>query len=282
VSTSFWNLYPSHTNSCRPIFQTGKAGMMHFADFWNIIAKHVDVIQEDIDYLEEHHLVLASGRTIEADIILCGTGYQDRFPFFSDSDTVELGLPHRISLESPEETAEWKRLEKEAEQKFFKAYPILKTMAREPEHFGDVDKSISPYRLYRGCGPLNGDPSISFTGFCLNTNMFESGEVSALWCIAYLDGNIKAPSHEERRKEIAFVTAYMRNRVATFGRLGNYYIFDKFAYYDKLLVKDLGLTSWIPKGSWWTFWMTPTYPEAFKGVKDEYLEKYRKTVDLES
>jgi hypothetical protein len=247
--------------------------MVQYPDFWDTVAKNVDVIRADIDKLDHHKIVLANGSSIDADAIMLGTGYVEKQPFFSDADCVTLGLPHKRSIEVPSEQQEWKRLEANAEKEILELYPVLKTEAEIPQHFGDIDVGMTPYRLYHGAGPLNGDPTIAFVGFALHTNMFESAEVIALWAIAYLDGRIKIPDLKDIQKSIAYTTAYMRLRVPTYGRQGNFYLYDKFAHDEQLLDQDLGLTSWHQKG-WWKYWTSPTMPSNLKGLKEEYLEKY--------
>jgi hypothetical protein len=247
--------------------------MVHFADFWDTIAKNVDVVRADVERLEYHKIVLSDGSVIEADALMLGTGYEEHVPFFSDQDCIALGLPHKISAESSTETAEWNQLEAEAEKSIFEKYPILKGGVGTPENYGDIDTKSAGFRLYHGVGPLNGDPTIAFVGFPVHPNMFESAEVTALWGVAYLDGSVKLPDAEARKKDVAFTTAYLRLRVPTYGRLGNYYLYDKFAHFEQLLDQDLGLTSWHPK-SWWARWFHAPTPSNYKTLKDEYLEKY--------
>jgi hypothetical protein len=248
--------------------------MVHYSDFWDTIAKNVDVILADIDKLEYHKIIFTDGSSIDADAIMLGTGYAETLPYFSDADCIALGLPHKKSVEPLGVTKEWERLESEAEKEILEKYPVLKSGPTIPEHFGDVDTELAPYRLYHGVGSLNGDPTIAFVGFAVHPNMFESSETTALWGVAYLDGCIKLPELEERKKDIAYTTAYMRLRIPTYGRLGNYYLYDKFAHHEQLLDKDLGLKGWIPK-SWWGYWAHPSFPSNLRGLKDEYIEKYK-------
>jgi hypothetical protein len=247
--------------------------MVHYSDFWDTVAQNVDIVRADIETLEYHKIILSNGSSIDADAILLGTGYLDKLPFFSDDDCIALGLPHKKSSEQLSEKIEWERLESNAEKEILKLYPVLKTEAEVPKHLGDIDTEMSPYRLYHGVGPLNGDPTIAFVGFAIHPNMFESAEVTALWAVAYLDGSIKLPEIEEMKKDVAYTNTYMRLRIPTYGRLGNFYLYDKFAHYDQLLDKDLGLKRWHPKG-WWAYWTSPSMPNNLKGLKDEYLEKY--------
>ena len=103
--------------------------------------------------------------------------------------------------------------------------------------------------------------------------MFAEVLREGVWATAFLDGVIKLPDIEAMKKEIAYNNAYMRLRVPTYGRSGNFYIFDSFAHSDKLLDQDLGLTGWRRKG-WWAYWTYPWVPANLKGLKEEYLEKY--------
>jgi dimethylaniline monooxygenase (N-oxide forming) len=244
--------------------------MIQYTDFWETVAQNVDIVRADIDKLASHKVILVDGSSIDADAIFLGTGYKDILPFFSDNDCIALGLPHDTSLESPVDAAEWKQLESEAEKKIIGLYPALGSTDHIPQHFGDVDLGRAPFRLYHGLGPLNSDPSVAFVGFCVHTNMFESAELAALWAVAYLDGNVEVPALEEMKKEIAYTTAYMRLRVPTYGRAGNFYLYDTFAHQTQLLDHDLHLKSWLPK-SWWAKWFHPSLPSDFKGIKDEYL-----------
>ena len=151
--------------------------MVHYEDFWETIAKDVDVIHADIDMLEFHKIVFTDGTQLEADALMFGTGYVEKLPIFSEADCIKLGLPHDRGSEYPEETEEWTELEKEAENEVLTQYPVLAHPPGIPEHFGDIDMMTTPYRLYHGVGPLNNDRSIAFVGFAFHTNMFEAAEI---------------------------------------------------------------------------------------------------------
>lgn len=103
--------------------------------------------------------------------------------------------------------------------------------------------------------------------------MLAESSSESIWATAFLDGVVKLPDTEAMNREIAYNNAYMRLRVPTYGRGGNFYLFDSFAHCEKLLDQDLGLTSWHPKG-WWAYWTHPYLPANLKGLKEEYLEKY--------
>lgn len=117
---SFKNL----NSGINAFFLTASAGMIHHEDFWDAIAQNVDVYREDIDHLGDNSIVLASGNEIQADTILCGTGFKEIFPFFTPKQCVELGLPHAISDEPPEVTKNGRRLPQPPQPKFWTAFPI--------------------------------------------------------------------------------------------------------------------------------------------------------------
>jgi hypothetical protein len=201
------------------------------------------------------------------------TGYQQRLPFFSSKDCSSLGVPHEWADESPDKVKEWNQLECEAEAQILKAYPVLGNDKNIPEYLGDINPHLAPFRLYRGIAPLNRDPTIAFVGFAIWVNMFESAEITALRAIAYLDGNVKLPNIKEMKRTVAYTTTYMRLRIPTYGRIGNFYMYDRFAHQEQLLFRDLGLKSRCSQGLW-TKWLRPSLPSDFRSIKDEYLEKY--------
>jgi len=260
----------------KPNFLAGPAGMVQWDDFWDTIATQVDVCRKDIDRLESHKIFFTDGSELEADALMCGTGFKMPYPFFTEAELVRLGLPHNPNLESPTEREEWNRLEKEAEGQVIQQYPILaQPYPNLPEHFGDIDTRLTPFRLHQVIGPIT-DQSIAFVGVGTLSNMFEAVEVEAIWATGFLDGTVKLPDVETMKREVAFRNAYMRLRVPTYGHPGHFFLFDAFPYIEGLLERDLGLKSWHHK-TLLEEWTSPYLPCDLKGVKDEYLEKYGKT-----
>lgn len=250
-------------------------GIQHHDDFWDVIAKNVDVYRKDIAHLKKGKIVFTDNVSIEADAILCGTGFKDTVPFFTEKQRVHFGLPHAISAEAVEMQREWKRLNIEAERKVTRRfYSITSRPAIPPvDRLGDVSLTETPFRLYSGIAPLtaSGAHNLAFVGFATLTNMFASSEVSAIWATAYLDGNIKLPNEEQMKQDIAYVTTYMRMRCPTYGRAGNYYIFDYHQFIDRLM-DQVGLQNYS-KGLW-RDWTEPLVMADFQALKDEYVEKH--------
>jgi dimethylaniline monooxygenase (N-oxide forming) len=247
--------------------------MVQYADFWETIAKNVTIIRADIEKLQYHEIILADGSSVGADAIMLGTGYEQRLHFFSDEDCIALGLPHEKIIEPLHKIMEWDHLEAVAEKEILKLYPAIRSNCRIPKDVGDINLKLAPFRLYHGIAPLNADRSIAFVGFPIWVNMFESAEITALWAVAYLDGKLKLPSTEDMRKDVAYTTTYLRLRVPTYGSLGNFYMYDRFAHQKQLLQHDLGLKSWH-SNNWLVTWLRPRFPSSLKGIKKEYLNKY--------
>lgn len=253
---------------------TTPAGFMHHEDFLDTIAQNVDIYRLDIEKLSEKTVHFTNGETIEADGLLYGTGFREEIPIFTKEQCAELGLPHSSTDASPEWAAEWGRLEEEAKEDLVKRFPVLASPPPVPENYGDT-ASAQPFRLYRNIAPLN-DSSIAFVGFATVTNMFYGSELGAIWATAFLDGRLKLPDAASMKKEIAFTVAYMKLRCPTYGKIGNFYVFDFFAWSDGLLAQ-LGFTS--HRKGWWRDLVTPTLIADLKGCKDEYLEKYPSVED---
>jgi hypothetical protein len=188
-------------------------------------------------------------------------------------------LPHPISTESPGEQKAWAEREAAATKlitdRFFRLTPP--PSPPPAEKYGDISPTETPFRLFSGIGPTSPllNHSIAFVGFSTITNMFASSELGAIWATAYLDGKLDLPSEEEMKQDVAYVTTYMRMRTPTYGRVGNWYIFDYHQLIDRWM-GEVGLGSYKKTG-WWEKWMTPLFTEDLKGLKDEYIEKYGKS-----
>ncbi|KAI1615225.1 hypothetical protein EDD37DRAFT_511715 [Exophiala viscosa] len=248
-------------------------GAVSHEDFWDTIAQNVKVHHEDIDRLEGSSVILRNGETVKADAIICGTGFRKGCSFVSHEQRVELGLPHPEAWDDPESVKEWATLNANAEKVVRKRYYSLSDSPEPPEIFGDIAPHDTPYRLYQMIAPINGDRSIAFVGYGAYSNMFVGSEVAAIWTTAYLDGVLKVPRESEMKKDVAYVTTYMRLRFPAYGRLGNFFAFDLMSQLDRLF-DELGLKSHRKSKSWLQDLFLPLLVKDMAGLKDEYLEKY--------
>lgn len=106
---------------------------------------------------------LSDGRSIPADLVVCGTGFQQRVPFFDDE-----------------------------------------TMRRVTDARGN-------FELHRSVLPV-GVPRLAFNGY--NSSFFSqlSCEISALWLVQHLKGDIPLPSIAAQRAQIAKRLEWMERR----------------------------------------------------------------------
>ena len=167
------------------------AGIMNHEDWFDIIAKNVDVYREDVDHLEEDTIHLRDGRSIGTDLILLATGFVRSPNPFSEKQAVELGLPHDQSLDTPTDKQSWEDLEDAATARLVKTYPVLAEHP-VPPGLGDVLENHTPFRLHNNMVPIN-DHSIVFVGFAVINNMWYCSEVQSVYATAVLDGRAKLP-----------------------------------------------------------------------------------------
>ncbi|KAI4112581.1 MAG: hypothetical protein LQ345_006296 [Seirophora villosa] len=227
---------------------------------------NVQVIHEDVDGLEKDLMRLKDGQEIPADAILCGTGWVPSLNFFDHDQLAKLGLPQPNGTYPAEEAAMWRALEQDADRAVLDRFPIL---ANPPKHYREPVKH-TPYRLYNSIAPLQ-DDSIVFVGHVMIANYFHLAECQAIWATAYLDGNIKLPSLEERRKTVALFVAWCRRRYLSNGDRGHWLVFEQRTYTDRLF-DQLGLSSHRRFWLWDSF--VPISKKDLPRLRAEYINEY--------
>ncbi|KAL8960999.1 MAG: hypothetical protein Q9193_002386 [Seirophora villosa] len=248
------------------IWQNQEAGLINRPDFWHAIAMNVQVIHEDVDGLEKGLIRLKDGLEIPADAILCGTGWVSSLNFFEHDQLAKLGLPQPIGTYPVEEAAMWRALEQDADRVVLDPFPIL---ANPPKHYREP-VTHTPYRLYNSIAPLQ-DDSIVFVGHVMIANYFHLAECQVIWATAYLDGNIKLPLLEERRKTIALFVAWCRRRYLSNGDRGHWLAFEQRTYTDRLF-DQLGLSSHRRFWLWDSF--VPISKKDLPRLRAEYINEY--------
>ena len=189
---------------------------------------------------------------------------------FTEEVRAQLGLPYDLAKPRSEEQATWSAKEKEAESRILAEFPILDSPP--PDYFVKTPSKTS-YRLYRHMAPLdNFAQSIVFLGHIAVPNAFRPAECQALWATAYLDWQIRLPSADTARAEIAYVNAWNRRRYINNGSLGNYLHYDMIGYTDRLL-EDLHLES-RQKG-WWRDMMEPCWSSDILQPRKAYLQRVK-------
>ena len=245
---------------------TGPLGMIQHDDFWDTIAKNVSVFREGITEMYEHSIVLSNGCKIATDILLCGTGWDQQYPFLSTEQCVQLGVPHAREDDPPEAAQRWDLLLQAADDEVVARFPQL----ADPPTFFKPPRKTTATRLYNCIASLS-DDSILFLGGIYLSNSFRTAEAQAIWATAFLDGKVKLPPQKQAEREIAYMTAFSNRRYPSHGATGNYFHMDLIGYTDKLL-QDVGLVSHRRRW-WWQDFFYPCLANDFSHIKDEYLTK---------
>jgi cation diffusion facilitator CzcD-associated flavoprotein CzcO len=237
-------------------------GMAQQPDFWEQIARNVDVYKSDIAGVTENTIILDDGSSCAADAILCGTGYDRDFTLFRGPDAAELGLPVSLGAEA-KDGIDWTALEKAADNEIISQLPAL---ADSPP---PRKTTTTPYRLYNLIAPLN-DSSIVFLGYLGILNAFYTAECQAIWSTAYLDKRLTLPSLDERISDTARLNAFSKRRYPFLGTDGAAVNYDMIGYCERLL-GQVGLRRHVP-GGWWEYWFGICCGASLKGCTEEYLE----------
>ena len=254
VARFFWNI--------------GPLGLIQHNDFWELASQKVNVYRSDISDTNTKSIILDDGREVPTDVLLCGTGWDARYPFLSSKQEYDLGLPHEPCEDPEGESQKWKDLMELADHQIVAQYPILACPPPGCKPVADAD--LTPARLYQGVASLT-DDSIVFLGRAKMSNNFRRAEAQAIWATAYWDGYIKLPPSQEAQREVAYMNAFSRRRYPSRGVDGLNFHTDLVWYTDRLLC-EAGLRS--HRKGWWDDWDEPCLASDFKDCKDEYLTKY--------
>lgn len=250
-------------------WNSGPVGMIQHDDFWDLISQKVNVYRSDLSGTTTNSIILNDGREVPTDVLLCGTGWNTSYPFFSSKQVFELGLPHDPCKDSEEEGQSWKDLMDAADRQILKQYPILASPPPDCKPIGDT--SLTPARLYHGIASL-ADTSIVFLGRARVSNNFRGAEAQAVWATAYWDEHLTLPPFKQAQREVAYMNAFSRRRYPSRGVDGINFHTDLVWYTDRLLC-EAGLTS--HRKGWWEDSDEPCLASDFKDCKDEYIAKYR-------
>lgn len=239
--------------------------MIQHEDFWDTIARNVSIYRSDIRAMNSRSIVLEDGSDIPPEILFCGTGWSQHYPFLSEEQAVKFGFPHRhdSELDTAKESRKWQSLLNEADNMVVKQFPQL---ADPPPYFKHPTKTTTS-KLYNCIAPLN-DNSIAFVGHILLSNSFRSAEAQAIWTTAFFDENVHLPDTEQAEREVAYMNAFSRRRYPSHGAASNYFHFDLVGYTDRLMA-DIGLKS-HRKGGWWSDLTSPCLASDVRDIKEEY------------
>ncbi|EED15453.1 dimethylaniline monooxygenase, putative [Talaromyces stipitatus ATCC 10500] len=247
-------------------WSSGPIGVIQQDDFWDLVSKNVHVYRGDPCGTTSDAIILMDGREVPTDVALCGTGWNSSYPFFTNEQASQLGLPHQPSASTEDQT--WKDLIKQADAEILRTYPILGSPPTDAKFVGG--DNLTPARLYNGMASLS-DPSILFLGRARMSNNFRAADAQAIWATAYWDGHVTLPPLGEAKRQVAYMNALSRRRYPTRGADGVNFHADLVYYTDKLAC-EAGLSS--HRKGWWNDPEEPCLASDFRGCTEEYRKKY--------
>ena len=252
-------------------WRTGPLGLIQHDDYWDVIARKVQVYRQDIASLKADTVVLEDGNEVKTDVLLCATGWTGEHPQFSPDESERIGLPLKLDdvEHVKQERQRWSKLEEAADRKVLARWPYMANVPKFDKH----PVTTTSYKLYNMTIPID-DQSITFLGLPLVPNSYHVALIQTLWAIAAMDGTLKLPPVDEVEKDVAFTNVWCRRRYPGHGHLGNVLEFEMVSYTDRLL-EQLGLSSHLPKDSWWKKMTDPCLASDYAGLIDEYRLKYK-------
>lgn len=269
-------------------------GVLNYpTDFFDLVRTgKINIHIAEVSKLSDRTVHLATSDTINADVVLCATGWKHTpsIRFLPDGMDIKLGLPHRSS--TPDELAA------RADAEILARFPRLRnqpqlsvaaTLEPLPEEKGgelNAPTEIRPYRLYRFMVPpaFIFDRSIGFVGAVLSLTTSMCAQTQALWMTAYLDGRLpllvaSSKTGEETTAtkddvlwETALHSQFGKWRFPIgYGPVVPEAVSEALPYTD-LLLRDLGLQIHRKNGKL-AEWFEPYGPEDYRGLVMEWKRK---------
>lgn len=275
------NAYDSHpeTKKLKPwddLFFIGtNRGLLNYdVDFFDFVRNgQIRVHVADISHLSDHKVHLSNGYALEADVLICGTGWQDT-PQLNFVTKKELGLPGRIA---PSARKHVQKADSEIIAKFPKLQNQPIARQTKPMSENKVEASSEPYRLYRFMVPPGfvDSRNLAFAGSYRSAATTNIAQTQALWITAFFDNQIPAlknlddNTNERLMYETVLHTQFGKWRHSRgFGARSPELWYDCLPYVD-LMLKDIGIQNQRKK-SWFAERFTPYMPEDYIGIIDEY------------
>ncbi|KAJ4340952.1 hypothetical protein N0V95_007354 [Ascochyta clinopodiicola] len=251
-------------------------GLLNYdVDFFEFVRNGtIRVHIADITELTHRTVHLSNGDALDADVLICGTGWKDT-PQINFVTERELGLPGHLPLSVQPYIAA-------SESAILETCPKLKNQppSRRIKPMADdaVDAVQEPYRLYRFMVPpaFIDSRTLAFAGAYRSPATTFIAQTQALWITAFFDNQI--PQLEAGCKlnsdsvmyETVLHTQFGKWRYSKgFGARFPELWFDCLPYVD-LLLKDVGVPNQRKK-SWWAERFTPYMPADYIGIVDDYM-----------
>ncbi|KAH8198205.1 hypothetical protein TruAng_007632 [Truncatella angustata] len=222
---------------------------------------------QNIDHLEERKVYLEDGTFLDAQLMICSTGWK------KESSLKITGLD-AAGLSLPVSEKELAQLNEEADRKVVQMFPIL---ADQPK-LRFEEKRGEPLRFYRFAVPpaFVEKRNLAFAGMISTVGTAVCASIQGLWISMFLAGNLDrvAKTNEEVSNEVMLHTQWGRWRYPCgYGASLPDFVFDSLPYVD-LLLKDMGLNNHRKSGM--IAELTSSYaPGDFAGLFQEWEEKHK-------
>ena len=304
------NQYDSHPKTAKlkpwteAMFTATSYSFINYdTDIWALIKSDlVEVYIGEIDHLSPGMVHLADGTKFESKVFLAHTGWKNAPPmtFLPEGIDKELGLPHALKKDAPEEDlANQTALIEKADHEILSRFPRLKDqpvwnkdyIPMTDQKGIDSNDEITPYTpstgymLYHFMVPPSErflqTRDIAFAGIVSNFSNVITAHLQGLWISAYFSGRLAngpaaAVGDPEALTKLRYETVlhnrFGKWRYPTEWGKSPAFIFDAVPYLD-LLQRDLGLDPHRKGGLWADIWH-PHDPRDYKGVNQEWQVKY--------
>ncbi|KAH8596605.1 hypothetical protein B0O99DRAFT_671186 [Bisporella sp. PMI_857] len=275
--------------------------VVHDMKFMDLVAdgKHIHIHRASLISLQPTTVTLSNDTVLPCDAVVFATGWATNQPsIFSSTLLPRLGLPFSVTDQDHASVTHWSALEASAAERIHDLFPILDP----PEHVKEYDEqrkkepSVTPFRLFRRIVPpemaSTGKRDLVVLGTLLNTAIPTYSEISSLWSVAYLEGlpfaketSASLQNLEKMQEDVALMNSwgFAKTRCRDFPYLDGSQEIQEFM---DLLVSDLGLEVMRKKRAarkgfqilglrgWVKEWFTPYVGKDYRGLVDEYIEKW--------
>lgn len=250
-------------------------GLLNYGlDFFEFVRNgQIRVHVADIARLSEGKVHLSNDHDLDADVLICGTGWKDT-PQLNFVTKKELGLPGHVA-------PSFRRYIAKADSEILQMFPKLQQQPRPRHTIETMDDKTQvksePYRLYRFMVPpaFIESRTLAFAGAYRSPATTLLAQAQALWITAFFDKQLPSlvklddAGTERIMYETVLHTQFGKWRYSRgFGARFPDMFFDSLPYCD-LMLKDIGIEN-RRKKSWWAERFTPYMPSDYVGIVDEY------------
>ncbi|KAF2491351.1 dimethylaniline monooxygenase (N-oxide forming) [Lophium mytilinum] len=225
----------------------------------------------DVTDLSANTVHLSTGEELEADVLVCATGFTARPPL----RFLPPGLDSGIDFSHHSMNSESLQLERRADAEILKRFPRLRAQPVLSQQ--DREEGVPlPLNLYRFIVPPNSleHRNIAFAGMLTTITTAMCAQTQALWISAYFDTKLaRLPASTRDARWVTMLhSRFVKWRYPCgYGARVPDFVFDAMPYVDMLL-GDLGLNK-HRKSSSTAEMFDPYGPEDYKDLVNEWKEK---------